>query len=179
MRLNKRTFQDDLRRYEMEAPFGRLLLVASSKGLRAVLWDMDQEELAKRPNEIPICTSVAQSHWLILKRTVEQLTDYFNGSLQQFDVPLDMVGTPFQLKSWQALQTIPYGETISYGVQAELVGGRNKARAVGNANRTNPISIIVPCHRVIGKSGDLTGFAGGIVIKSFLLDLENKSKTAL
>lgn len=179
MRLNKLTLQDELRRFDMETPCGKLLLIASAKGLRAVLWELDQEELAVRPNEVPICTPVDGSQWLVLNKTVEQLTAYFNGALQLFDIPLDMVGTPFQMESWRALQTIPYGQTMSYGAQAELVGGRNKARAVGNANRTNPISIIVPCHRVIGKSGDLTGFAGGLATKSLLLDLEHSTMQSI
>ena len=103
---------------------------------------------------------------------VEQLDDYFAGDRQDFDVPLDPVGTEFQRSAWEALRTIGYGSTISYGEQAARMGDRRKARAVGAANGRNPISIIVPCHRVVGANGALTGFAGGVETKAWLLDHE-------
>ncbi len=103
---------------------------------------------------------------------VRQLDAYFAGSLTEFDVDLDLVGTEFQRKVWGALQTIPYGETRSYGEIAEQIGSPGAFRAVGTANGRNPISIIVPCHRVIGSGGGLTGYGGGIDRKRQLLDLE-------
>lgn len=107
---------------------------------------------------------------------VRQLDAYFAGDLKSFDLPLDLRGTPFQLKVWQALQEIPYGQTISYGELARRVGNPKASRAVGLANGKNPVSIIVPCHRVIGASGSLTGYGGGIERKRWLLDLEERTQ---
>lgn len=102
----------------------------------------------------------------------QQLDLYFQGRLTQFDLELDMKGTEFQRQVWQRLKEIPYGRTISYGELAESIGNPKAVRAVGLANGKNPIPVIVPCHRVIGKNGSLTGFGGGLAIKQFLLDLE-------
>ncbi|MCK5917996.1 MAG: methylated-DNA--[protein]-cysteine S-methyltransferase [Cocleimonas sp.] len=102
----------------------------------------------------------------------QQLNDYFAGSLREFSIPLDLYGTDFQKQVWGALQTIPYGETRSYQQQAITIGNPNAVRAVANANRNNKISIIIPCHRVIGKNGSMTGYGGGIWRKEFLLALE-------
>jgi methylated-DNA-[protein]-cysteine S-methyltransferase len=106
---------------------------------------------------------------------VEQLDAYFAGELRDFDLRLEMSGTEFQRRVWNALQTIPYGETRSYGEIAEQIGSPNAFRAVGLANGHNPIAVIVPCHRVIGANGSLTGFGGGLERKSALLDLERTS----
>ena len=103
---------------------------------------------------------------------IEQLTAYFAGELDTFDLPLAPRGTPFQRTVWAALQEIPYGETTSYGELAEQIGRPNAARAVGLANGKNPIGIIVPCHRVVGSGGDLTGYGGGLARKQYLLDFE-------
>ena len=108
----------------------------------------------------------------IFPDAVSQLTAYFEGRLKQFDLDLVLNGTDFQKKVWQALLTIPYGATVTYGDIAERIHNPKAFRAVGLANRCNPIPIIIPCHRVIGKNGQLTGFAGGLDIKRFLLDLE-------
>lgn len=105
---------------------------------------------------------------------ISQLEAYFKGDLQRFDLNLNPMGTPFQKKVWQELVKIPYGETISYGELANRIGNPNASRAVGMANGKNPISIIIPCHRVIGKDGSMTGFGGGITVKKKLLDLEAK-----
>lgn len=107
---------------------------------------------------------------------VDQLTAYFAGDLTEFELELDMVGTQFQRRVWEALQTIPYGETCSYGEIARQIGSPSGSRAVGLANGHNPIGIIVPCHRVIGANGSLTGYGGGLDRKRALLDLE-KSRT--
>jgi methylated-DNA-[protein]-cysteine S-methyltransferase len=108
----------------------------------------------------------------VVATTVAQLTEYFDGERQEFDLPLDPIGTEFQQAAWSALRTIPYGTTVSYGEQAARMGDRRKARAVGAANGRNPISIVVPCHRVVGSNGSLTGFAGGLDTKAWLLDHE-------
>ena len=108
----------------------------------------------------------------LLREAHGQLTDYFNGELTEFTVPLTLRGTDFQTRAWQALMTIPYGETRSYKQMAEQVGNIKATRAVGMANNRNPIPIIIPCHRVVGSNGSLTGYAGGLDIKQFLIDLE-------
>ena len=107
-------------------------------------------------------------HALVL----DQLGDYFDGNRQEFDIPLYPFGTDFQKKVWQSLCDIPFGETLSYGVQAEHINNPKAVRAVALANSQNPISILIPCHRVIGKSGSLTGYAGGLHRKQVLLELE-------
>jgi len=106
----------------------------------------------------------------------KQLAQYFNGEIITFNLPLAPLGTPFRQQTWQALQQIPYGETRCYSEQAELMNNKKAVRAVGAANGANPISIIIPCHRVIGKDGSLTGYAGGLQRKSWLLDFEKKCK---
>jgi methylated-DNA-[protein]-cysteine S-methyltransferase len=155
-----------LSRTVVESPVGPLAVLASPTGLRAVRWpDADVGD---------VDPEVREDARAILDAVERQLGEYFAGTRTEFDVPLDPVGTDFQLAAWTALRTIPYGETVSYGEQAERMGDRNKARAVGAANGRNPISIIVPCHRVVGSNGSLTGFAGGIATKRFLLDHERR-----
>jgi methylated-DNA-[protein]-cysteine S-methyltransferase len=109
------------------------------------------------------------------RQAARQLDSYFAGRLHHFDLPLAPEGTPFQLRVWSALREIPYGRTISYGELARRVGNPNASRAVGLANGSNPIAIIVPCHRVIGANGKLTGFGGGIDVKRRLLELEQQA----
>ncbi len=106
--------------------------------------------------------------------TARQLGEYFAGERLEFDLPLRPVGTAFQLAAWRALTTIPYGRTVSYGEQARRLGHAGRARAVGAANGSNPLPIVVPCHRVIGADGSLTGFGGGLEIKAWLLDHERR-----
>ena len=113
----------------------------------------------------------------VLSKCVEELEKYFAGKLQEFTVPLKLIGTDFRKKCWEALRTIPYGETISYKELAAKIGNSKACRAVGGANHHNPIVVIVPCHRVIGSGGSLTGFGGGIDKKRFLLELESKYRT--
>lgn len=112
----------------------------------------------------------------VLKETARQLSEYFSGKRREFSLPLSPKGTEFQLRVWRALETIPYGETRSYGDMARLIGSPKACRAVGMANHRNPISIIVPCHRVVGANGSLTGYGGGLDAKRFLLDLEQKNR---
>jgi methylated-DNA-[protein]-cysteine S-methyltransferase len=153
----------------IESPVGDLRIVASDAGVRAVLWSSDDS------SRVPLRTNLegCESHSILAHAALE-LTEYFAGERQEFDVPLDPEGTEFQHQAWLALRAIPYGETVSYGEQAERMGDKNKARAVGAANGRNPISIIVPCHRVVGSNGSLTGFAGGIETKRWLLAHEQK-----
>jgi methylated-DNA-[protein]-cysteine S-methyltransferase len=149
-----------------------LTLVASAQGLRAILWPNDD------PRRVPAVADAKKGSNSVIESTTQQLDEYFAGTRHEFDVPLDVVGTEFQQSVWQVLRSIPYGETMSYGEQATVLGDPNKARAVGTANGRNPISIVVPCHRVIGANGSLTGFAGGMKAKKFLLDLEKKNAPA-
>ena len=153
--------------YKMiHSPVGSLKLVASDKGLVAVLWQ--NEKLSRvRLNEL-----VEDTMHPILLDTERELGEYFAGKRKTFSVPLDMRGTLFQKNVWHALLAIPFGETRSYGQLAKELGNPQAMRAVGAANGRNPISIIVPCHRVIGSSGKLTGFAGGLETKAHLLNLE-------
>ena len=110
----------------------------------------------------------------VLKQTTKELDEYFEGKREEFDVPLLMVGSDFQKSVWQALLKIPYGETSSYKNQAKMIGNEKAVRAVANANGANAISIIIPCHRIIGSNGTLTGYAGGLELKQRLLEIENK-----
>ena len=116
------------------------------------------------------------THSAVKNEVQRQLDEYFSGERKKFDLPLRPNGTKFQLADWMALQEIPYGETVSYGDIARAIGKPKAFRAVGMANHNNPISIIVPCHRVIGSDGKLTGYGGGLEIKRYLLDLEQKWK---
>jgi methylated-DNA-[protein]-cysteine S-methyltransferase len=151
----------------IQSPVGALQLTASEKGLCGVYFDGD-----KHHEDWMVRGAFDGRDHSLLQKTASQLGEYFAGTRQLFDVPLDMQGTIFQISAWKELQRIPYGETISYGEQARRIGDAKKARAVGAANGRNPISIIVPCHRVIGNSGALVGFGGGLKTKSFLLEHE-------
>ena len=156
-------------RRDIDTPIGSLVLVASEAGLRAVMWP------GEHPDRLRIDVSPtpeAAAATAVLDVAAAQLAEYFAGDRTEFDVPLDPIGTTFQLAAWEALRTIPYGQTVSYGEQARRIGDPRKARAIGAANERNPISIIVPCHRVIGADGSLTGFAGGLDVKAWLLDHE-------
>lgn len=118
------------------------------------------------------CT-IKETH--LIKKTYSQLIEYFDGNRTSFDIPISAKGTQFQFKVWKELQKIPYGKTATYKEIAENIGNKNASRAVGMANNKNPIAIIIPCHRVIGANGNLTGYAGGIEIKKYLLDLEKQN----
>jgi methylated-DNA-[protein]-cysteine S-methyltransferase len=148
------------------SPVGRLTLIASDAGLAAILWENDN------PLRVRIGAISEDAGHPVLADTERQLDAYFAGALTTFSVPLDFHGTVFQKNVWAALLTIPFGETRSYGEIARQIGQPNAVRAVGAANGKNPISIIAPCHRVIGTNGKLTGFAGGLEAKAFLLTLE-------
>jgi len=151
----------------MESPVGKLRLVASEKGLVAILWEHDN------PHPIRLDDPPDDDRQPILVETERQLKEYFAGKRQDFSIPLDMRGTPFQKSVWEALMAIPFGETRSYGQVAKQLGRPKAMRAVGAANGRNPIPIVVPCHRVIGSSGELTGFGGGLAAKARLLKIES------
>ena len=146
----------------LATPIGDLRLVASPNGLRRI--DLP-------PAGEPESTWVEEST-PILAEVVRQLTEYFAGDRRTFDLPLEPEGTDFQLSVWKVLRAIPFGQTISYGEQARRLGDANKARAVGSANGRNPLPIVVPCHRVVGADGSLTGFSGGVDAKRWLLEHE-------
>ena len=153
---------------EMASPVGTLKLVANETALVAVLWENEN------PKRVRLAELVEQADHPVLLETQKQLTEYFAGKRQQFDLPLDFAGTEFQHKVWQALLSIPFGETRSYRDIAEQIGNIKAVRAVGAANGKNPISIIAPCHRVVGTNGKLVGFAGGLGNKDILLRLEKQ-----
>ncbi|CAG4909456.1 methylated-DNA--[protein]-cysteine S-methyltransferase [Paraburkholderia gardini] len=148
---------------------GKLKLVSKGRGLVAILWE------SERPNRVRLGEMVEVEHDPVLDETERQLKEYFAGERTCFDLELDFAGTTFQKKVWAALLTIPFGETRSYLDIATQIGNPKAVRAVGAANGRNPISIIAPCHRVIGASGDLTGFAGGLKAKETLLAIEAAS----
>ena len=150
----------------LPSPVGTLTLVASDIGLSAILWEDDA------PGRVRLGPFREDADHPILASARAQLHDYFAGTRRVFDLPLDFRGTDFQKSVWSALLTIPYGETRTYGQIAAAIGRAGASRAVGAANGRNPISIIAPCHRVIGTNGALTGFAGGLAAKDYLLRLE-------
>jgi len=152
----------------MASPVGELTLIASQQGLAAVLWENDD------PARVRLEPRADDPHHSILAKADRQLGEYFAGRRRAFDLPLDFHGTDFQRQVWAALLTIPFGETRSYADIATQIGKPKACRAVGAANGRNPISIIAPCHRVVGASGALTGFAGGLDAKRYLLGLEGK-----
>lgn len=155
----------------VESPVGPLTLVARGDRLAAVLWPQDA------PGRVCLDTLQAMPAHAVLQRAQRQLDEYFAGRRYRFDLPLAFTGTDFQRAVWQALLSIPYGQTRSYAQIAEQIGRPTAIRAVGAANGRNPISIIAPCHRVIGSGGALTGFAGGLATKHHLLALEARMTT--
>ncbi|AXP01468.1 methylated-DNA--[protein]-cysteine S-methyltransferase [Pseudomonas sp. FP2300] len=155
------------------SPVGQLILVARETRLAAILWENE------RLNRVRLGPLEEDIQHPVLKETERQLLEYFAGQRRRFELELDFVGTDFQIRVWQALLSIPFGETRSYRDIAIQIGQPTAVRAVGAANGRNPISIIAPCHRVIGSSGSLTGFAGGLAAKQFLLSLEGQQSLQL
>jgi methylated-DNA-[protein]-cysteine S-methyltransferase len=150
----------------MDSPVGRLTLVASDLGVAAILWENDE------PRRVRLNIAAEDREHPLLVEAERQLGEYFAGRRRTFALTLDLEGTPFQTEVWNALLTIPFGETRSYREIARQIGRPAAVRAVGAANGRNPISIVAPCHRVIGTNGALTGFAGGLEVKARLLALE-------
>lgn len=149
-----------------ESPIGAMLLAADDNGLRMISFAQGSRTQRPRPDWHEDPTPFAEP--------IRQLRAYFGGKLKNFDVPLSLAGSDFQLRVWENLRAIPYGETISYGQLACRVGNPKAARAVGLANGSNPIPIIIPCHRVIGSNGSLVGYGGGLPIKKTLLLIEGR-----
>lgn len=140
-------------------PWGRMVLGADEAGICLL-------RFGAAPDGARLCATP------LLQKASAQLSEYFDGRRKMFDLPLSLHGTPFQKACWNALCAIPYGQTRSYAQQAAAVGNPRACRAVGMANHANPVMILIPCHRVIGSNGQLTGYAGGLAFKRFLLDLE-------
>lgn len=161
----------NLSRAVMASPIGALSIVATDDAIIAIHWG-GVDGTTDRASGGHHHRTVDPAEHAVLGAAVAQLDEYFAGERTGFDLPLDPAGTPFQRSAWSALREIPYGETITYGEQAARLGDRNKSRAVGAANGKNPIPIVVPCHRVVGSNGHLTGFAGGLDTKAWLLDHE-------
>jgi methylated-DNA-[protein]-cysteine S-methyltransferase len=150
-----------------KAPFGVLTVVGSSLGIRYVLFSND---VHPKPLE-KLHISDTEIHESV-NDAITQLEEYFAGTRRDFELPLDLQGTEFQIAAWNALAEIPYGRTASYGQQAASIGRPKAVRAIGGANGRNPVAIVLPCHRIVGADGSLTGFGGGIEVKKWLLDHE-------
>ena len=153
----------------MDSPVGPLTLVATDRGLSAILWKND------RQGRVRLNIEAEDNAHPVLVEAERQLGEYFAGRRKTFSIRLDVEGTAFQRQVWNALLTIPFGETRTYGEIAKQIGHPAAVRAVGAANGRNPLSIVAPCHRVIGATGKLTGFAGGLETKAHLLALEGAS----
>ena len=151
---------------ELPTPIGRLRLVADAEGLREVWFETGRHRKSPQPDWIRAAAPLAEAR--------RQLEEYFAGDRTRFELKLHPIGTPFQLAVWEELGRIPYGATISYAELARRIGQPAAMRAVGAANGRNPIPIILPCHRVIGSNGSLTGFGGGLPTKRFLLSMEDR-----
>lgn len=156
---------------EMKTPVGRLFLVADDNALRTLAFESNWPLLKSK------LENINKKETLLLTQVETQLSEYFEQKRKKFDIPIHLEGTAFQKKVWQALSHIPYGQTATYQEQAIKIKSPHAVRAVGRTNGLNPISIILPCHRVIGKSGKLTGYAGGLSAKEFLLRLEKSYLT--
>jgi len=153
----------------LQAPFGMLTVVASERGVRYITFEED----AHPKSYVGMHVVDDVSHPVVVE-TLKQLREYLEGSRTAFDVPLDLVGTEFQVEAWNALAKIPYAGTVSYAQQAASIGRPKATRAIGSANGRNPVVIVLPCHRVVGADGSLTGFGGGLHVKLWLLDLEKQ-----
>ena len=156
------------------APFDELLLVASEDGLRAVLWPNDLDGSRERERVRLGDDHQSGAADAVLDQAEAELDEYFRGERQTFDVPLDPRGTEFQVQVWYSLAQVPFGETSTYGRQADALGRPSAVRAVAAANGRNPLSIVLPCHRIVGADGSLTGFAAGLEAKAWLLDHETR-----
>jgi methylated-DNA-[protein]-cysteine S-methyltransferase len=157
----------------IHSPVGDLTLLAHDAALIALVWRVG------RHSDLPFADAIVDADHPLLRETARQLAEYFAGRRRGFDLPLEMRGTDFQRSVWALLRGIPFGETRSYGELARALGNPSAMRAVGAANGGNPISIIVPCHRVIGTSGSLTGFGGGLEAKAWLLAHESPQRDLL
>ena len=162
--------------HTLDSPVGPLELAAEPEGALVYLGFRRPEHASRLPRHLERDTGLAVDP-AVLEPVRRQLAAYFRRELQAFDLPLAPRGTPFQLRVWAALRQIPYGRTLSYGELSRRLGDPGLTRAVGAANGANPISIIIPCHRVIGADGSLVGYGGGLDVKRMLLDLEAPART--
>lgn len=151
------------------SPIGEIQITGTESHITSIRFASSEHMTLSHP-----LTASTTNDWALGKETKRQLEEYFDGKRMAFDLPLQPQGTDFQQAVWQALQTIPFGATASYGQIAAAIGKPKAARATGQANNRNPIAIVIPCHRVIGANHKLTGYAGGLWRKEFLLNLENK-----
>ena len=158
---------------KIQTPLGKMLAIKTEKGL-CMLEFLDGKSTEKQVKELESLGDILEKEDVFFEQLETELNDYFEGNLTQFTIPFDFIGTDFQKKVWNELIKIPFGETKSYKEQAIAVGDLLAIRAVANANGKNKIAILVPCHRVIGSDGSLTGYAGGKKRKQFLLELESK-----
>ncbi len=149
----------------MDSPVGTLIIAGTETELRFILFASGKRSSVPHPDW-------EQGASAALRETIGQLTAYFGKRLTQFGLPLSPAGTPFQIEVWEELKRVPYGHVISYGELARRIGRPSASRAVGAANGANPIPIVIPCHRVIGRNGSLTGYGGGLTVKTALLQLE-------
>lgn len=154
-------------RARLQVPFGELTVVASDKGVRYITFENDAH-----PKSYQNMSVIDDASHPVVARTVAQLHEYIKGTRRTFDVPLDLVGTEFQVQAWSALAKVPYGTTASYAQQAASIGRPKATRAIGAANGRNPVVVVLPCHRIVGADGSLTGFGGGLHVKKWLLDHE-------
>lgn len=154
-------------------PIGKMFAASTNKGI-CMLTFYNEKTVQKQIDKLKkfFDADIMSAHNNYFDKLKKELEEYFEGKREVFEVPLQLLGTPFQQKVWNILQAIPYGNTISYQEQATLINNPKATRAVANANANNLIAIVIPCHRVIGKTGKLSGYAGGIDKKRFLLDLE-------
>ena len=155
--------------FVIDSPIGQLHLTSNKNKLTGVFYSLEKRKSSHVNNY-----DFINDKSLIIEKTIFQLFEYFEGKRKNFNIPLEYQGTNFQIKAWKALKKIPYAKTVSYSDQATIAGNPKATRAIGNANNANPISIIIPCHRVIGKSGKLVGYGGGLDKKDYLLNLEIK-----
>lgn len=167
----------DMRYACLESPMGWLTVVSGPSGLRMVAFGRPRSPAAGGPGVIEDLIEDEIEDEIVNGPALEQLSEYFQGRRQSFDLPLDLVGSPFQVAVWRALAQIPFGETRSYAGIARAIGRPDAARAVGMANHRNPIAIVIPCHRVIGSDGSLTGYAAGVDLKARLLAFEASVRT--
>ena len=158
-----------------EFPVGRVGIAEDGVGICAVFFP-EGKIVKETKRSIEEKSAWQEQESPLIKEANRQLREYFDGERKSFDLPLSIKGTAFQMEDWRALQTIPYGETCSYEDIARKINRPKACRAVGMANHANPVSIIIPCHRVGGKNGSLTGYGGGLSIKEFLLELERKNR---
>ena len=151
---------------KIKSPVGEIYILSDSDKIKGVVYATNWKKVSKNYPEI------IKRKTKVIEKTISQLKEYFKGKRRKFNIPYDIKGTKFQLEAWNALAKIPYGETRTYKFQAKIVKSPKAVRVVGAANGNNPLCIVLPCHRIIGSDGTLTGYSGGIKIKRFLLNLE-------